>query len=235
MRTENVMNLKQKANLAPDDFTPEFTGVIERVKQASGRLPEQNLSFLLENAYKVIARAEKTIDTQEKRINDLENLLTKDELTGLTNRRGFMEAFRREIDRATRGQSQGGLLLMIDLDDFKIINDTFGHMAGDMALKAVADFLSKEVRDMDICARLAGDEFLVLMPDTSSQKAELRANILKNRLNELNFFWQGKTIGIKGSLGLKDYSKGAVMDDILRDVDRHLYENKTVRRKKHKK
>lgn len=225
MRTKHMTQLKQQQNTAP-----EQVNIIEHVKQASAKLPEQNLSFLLENAYKVIARAEKTIDSHEKRIGDLQNLLTKDELTGLTNRRGFMENITREIDRTNREQSQGGLLLMIDLDDFKIINDTFGHMAGDMALKAVADFLYEEVRDMDTAARLGGDEFIILMPDTSSKKAELRANILKNRMNELSFFWQGKNIAIKGSMGLKDYTKGDALEDILDDVDRALYKNKNAKR-----
>ncbi|MDH5723407.1 MAG: GGDEF domain-containing protein [Alphaproteobacteria bacterium] len=225
MRTPNMMHLKQQDN---DDI--EVVDIIERVRQASRKLPEQNLSFLLENAYKVIARSEKVIDSQEKRIRNLQNLLTKDELTGLTNRRGFMENFAREIDRTNRDQSQGGLLLMIDLDDFKIINDTFGHMAGDIALKAVADFLYNEVRDMDTAARLGGDEFLILMPDTSSKQAELRTNILKNRMNELSFFWQGKTIGIKGSLGMKDYKKGDTLEDILKDVDSALYKNKDKKR-----
>jgi len=225
MRTQHKTHLKQQ-----DSANPEVIDMVERVKQASRKLPEQNLSFLLENAYKVIARSEKTIDSQEKRIHDLQNLLTKDELTSLTNRRGFMENFAREIDRTNRDQSQGGLLLMIDLDDFKIINDTFGHMAGDIALKAVADFLCDEVRDMDTAARLGGDEFLILMPDTSAKKAELRANILKNRLNELSFFWQGKTIEIKGSLGIKDYKKGDTLEDVLKNVDSALYKNKNTKR-----
>jgi diguanylate cyclase (GGDEF)-like protein len=185
---------------------------------------------VLRAAYSMIEQAEKTISNQNKRIENLEGLLTTDELTKLANRRGFYEAFRREFDRTNRGQSEGGLLIMIDLDNFKTINDTYGHAAGDAALRLVAEFLRSEIRDMDIAARLGGDEFIVIFPNASKEKAMKRAQLMGLRLNNLSLIWGIHEIRIGASLGLKDYKKGDTLDSIIAGADHGMYINKKNRK-----
>lgn len=164
--------------------------------------------------------------TAEGRIAELERQSTHDEMTAILNRRGFFENFAKEIDRTDRGHSQGGLLIMVDLDNFKMINDTYGHQAGDAALKLVAKTLSSSSRTMDSCARLGGDEFVLLLTDTAREKALARAQNLIKQLNSLSLVWYGAEIPVRASLGLKDYKKGDTIDVIFNEADAHMYDNK---------
>ncbi len=185
---------------------------------------------LLKAAYRAIARSEKTIAAQAQRIESLESLLTTDELTGITNRRGFFQALSREMDRVNRDLNEGGLLIMIDLDHFKAINDTHGHQAGDACLKAVADFLMGEVRAMDTAARLGGDEFILLFPRTNREKAMKRAQNMALRLNALKVEWNGLSFPIKASVGLRNFVAGDRIEDILESADLDMYEQKQERK-----
>lgn len=186
----------------------------------------KNITDLLRAAYDAIETAESTIANQNNRIKTLEDLLTIDELTGLTNRRGFMSALAGETDRMNRGQSQGGLLIMIDLNLFKQINDTHGHAAGDEALRVVGTFLKTQIRDMDVAARLGGDEFVLLFPNSNKKKIFKRAKTLRDDLNALSFVFEGKTIPIRAGLGLKDYLPGCNIDHIIHQADMALYADK---------
>lgn len=185
---------------------------------------------LLKTAYKMLENAERELSERDQRIVALENILTVDELTQLTNRRGFYKAFRGELDRTNRGENKGGLLIMIDLDKFKAINDTYGHQAGDEALRVVARFLQKTTRDMDVAARLGGDEFILLMPNTSIAKAIMRATQIGKDLNKLSFEWDGTTININGSLGLKEYKSGDTIEAVIESADQGMYANKEMRK-----
>lgn len=170
--------------------------------------------------------AEKKIGDQEKRIRALEEQVTTDELTGLMNRRGFFDSFIREMDRTDRGHSSGGLLIMVDLDNFKMINDTYGHAAGDASLRLVARMLESNSRVMDSCARLGGDEFVLLLANTERDKALVRAQNLIKQLNSLSLVWYGAELPIRASLGLKDYHAGDKPEDILGAADLQLYAQK---------
>lgn len=198
-------------------------------KAAHTPLP-QHITDLLRTAYQAIEKAEDTISNQNARIKALEGLLTTDELTGLCNRRGLLDALARESDRMTRGQSSGGLLIMIDLDLFKDINDTHGHAAGDAALRKVAAFLLEHVRDMDVAARLGGDEFVLLLPNATKSMIFNRATQIRKGLNALSFAFDGKTIPVRASLGLKDYIPGCNIDHILHAADQDLYADKNRRK-----
>ncbi|MCB1838968.1 MAG: GGDEF domain-containing protein [Rhodospirillales bacterium] len=192
--------------------------------------PGLDVKELLKAAYRAIARSEKTISEQKQRIEALESLLTTDELTGITNRRGFFQNLSRELDRANRDQNEGGLLIMIDLDHFKTINDMHGHLAGDACLKKVADFLMGEIRAMDTAARLGGDEFILLFPRTTREKAMKRAQQLALRLNSLTVEWDGQQIPVHASVGLRNFGAGDRIEEILEDADEDLYLQKYERK-----
>lgn len=174
---------------------------------------------LLKQAHKIIADS-------EKRIAELQRLSSTDELTGIMNRRGFMHTFARELDRVNRDKSQGGLLIMIDLDNFKSINDTYGHDAGDAALKVVASTLATDIRTMDVAGRLGGDEFTILFVNTTRKDALERAQFLIKKLNNLSFIWNGEEIDVRASLGLKEYGKGSTAKNIFNAADASMYKNK---------
>lgn len=170
--------------------------------------------------------AEKKITEQGERIRVLEEQAMSDELTGLLNRRGFYDSFLRELDRTERGHSTGGLIIMVDLDNFKMINDTYGHAAGDASLRLVSRMLESNSRVMDTCARLGGDEFVLMLANTERDKALVRAQNLIKQLNSLSLVWYGAEIPIRASLGLKDYSSGEKPEDILGAADLQLYAQK---------
>lgn len=181
---------------------------------------------MIRHAYIRLEDAEKRMAEQQDRITKLEQQVTLDELTGLLNRRGFFDAFMKEMDRTARGYSAGGLLILVDLDNFKLINDTYGHPAGDAALRLVGKTLGGSSRAMDACARLGGDEFVLLLANTEREKALARAQNLIKQLNNLSLVWYGAEIPIRASLGLKDYSAGETPEDIFGEADTLLYKHK---------
>lgn len=181
---------------------------------------------LLNKAYMMIERSEALLLEREMRIRELEELSLTDELTGLMNRRGFFEAFRRETGRAARGVSQGGLLILLDIDNFHAVNKNYGQEAGDVALKLIAATLKNEIRAMDLAARLGSDEFVLLFADTDKTRAMERAQHLALRMNNLSFIWHGAEICISASVGLKNYGANDHADGVFRAADRHLHSNK---------
>ncbi len=230
MTSDIVQNkyISKKDNISAQETSRNILSFFK--KSPDSVVISRDKTELLKIAYKMLSQAERQIAEQNNRIKELEKLSTIDDLTGLTNRRGFYKSFKREMGLTNRGNNQGGLLIMIDLDYFKSINDKFGHQAGDKALKKVAVFLRSTVRNMDIAARLGGDEFIILFPNTNIAKSMRRAQELEKELNELSFKWEDKVIKIQASLGVKEYKKGDIIESIIENADSHMYENKSINR-----
>lgn len=177
-----------------------------------------------------MTEAEKRIERQEQRIKELESLSITDELTHVMNRRGFSMQMHRALALAARGEAMGSVI-MVDLDRFKAVNDTYGHAAGDAVLQAVAECLKNRVRETDTIGRLGGDEFAVLMPGVSREIAEQRADALIRDLNGRSLHWNGVNIPIGASIGLAHYVGDEDEQSILQRADAAMYlskfENKT--------
>ena len=150
-----------------------------------------------------------------------------DELTGLVNRRRFLDALRSEIGR---GQRLGGRLSVVlaDLDDFKLVNDRFGHHAGDEVLLAFADLLRAHGRDVDVAARLGGEEFAILLPETGIEGASAGAERLRRSLAQLGLRLgdNGQEVHVTASFGVAELSNGQSLDGLLRVADSALYRAK---------
>lgn len=187
---------------------------------------------LILKAYAMVAEAERLIAAQRQRIKTLESLSFSDELTGLVNRRGFELALKREISAVQRDPNASGTVVMIDLDGFKLVNDRFGHAAGDAYLKAVAEVLSNTLRDSDCIARIGGDEFAVLLPHTRSSTGQRRATQLQAQINGTCLTWQGLSLPLRASLGAAAYVGGDTMEDVMKRADARLYGNKAQRKSK---
>jgi len=172
---------------------------------------------------------------KSNRIHNLEQLVTTDELTKLTNRRGFFDHFEKEIDRTNRGQNNGGVLILIDMDNFKSINDTYGHDAGDMALKMVAQTLQAHIRKMDQAARLGGDEFIVSFANADAVASVDRVQKLARKLNSLTLKYEGYRIPVRASLGIQAYKKGDSVDSIFKNADTNMYAAKKERKNQERK
>ncbi len=149
-----------------------------------------------------------------------------DELTGLVNRRRFLDALRSEI---TRGQRLGGRLSVVlaDLDGFKLVNDRFGHHAGDEVLIAFADLLKAHGRDVDVAARLGGEEFAILLPETGLDGASAVADRLRLSLAELQIpLGVGEKVMVTASFGVAELGESQSVDALLRAADSALYRAK---------
>jgi diguanylate cyclase (GGDEF)-like protein len=139
-------------------------------------------------------------ELQEKQ-RELERLTRLDGLTGLFNRNTFVELSRRELERAQR-QGSSTAILILDLDHFKRINDTWGHPAGDAVLRHVASVAVGAVRSTDLVGRLGGEEFIVLLPCTSTEAARKLAEKLRAKLQASPVMWQADSLQVTASIGL---------------------------------
>ena len=185
-------------------------------------------SVFITQVLNLAAQAEQRLAEQEARIHHLESLTSTDELTGLLNRRGFMDGLGRALQSARR-YNEEGVLSFIDLDGFKTINDTYGHQAGDMVLRRVGELLLSNVRKTDLVARLGGDEYAVLFIHAVKQVGRKRAEILRQILNGSNLVYEGVSIPIRASIGSADYAGWSQPEDLLLKADRAMYREKNRR------
>jgi len=150
----------------------------------------------------------------------------RDFLTGLLSRGTFQELFEQEISRAKR-HKHNATLIFFDLDNFKEINDTYGHLAGDETLKKVGKILVESKRMEDIACRYGGDEFIVLLPETDKFMGTLVAEKLHQQLNNLHFHYKSHDIHSHCSAGLASFPQDADNGEKLIDcADRALYQAK---------
>jgi diguanylate cyclase (GGDEF)-like protein len=174
------------------------------------------------------------LNTQLSEIMALESKVReqaiRDALTGLYNRHYLSEMLEAELSRARRGTYTVAFLL-IDLDRFKEVNDTFGHPAGDQALKSVAKIISELTRRSDIACRFGGEEFMVILPEIAKADAQLRAEQLRQKIEALKLPAGEKTIQLTASIGVAMYPlHGETSDEMLSVVDTALYRAKETGR-----
>jgi diguanylate cyclase (GGDEF)-like protein len=156
----------------------------------------------------------------------VERQAATDELTGLPNRRLFMRALTTEVARAKRARDTFSLVL-IDLDDFKNVNDTFGHEAGDLVLREFADVLRHAMRESDVAARLGGEEFACLLPASDADGAHVMAERIRTDLETRAIALpDGRSVSITASLGSAAYPQEKTADALLRAADIALYRAK---------
>jgi len=154
-----------------------------------------------------------------------------DPLTGLPNRRSMFAHLGRELSRAERSNAEVALVV-IDLDGFKAINDTFGHNVGDHALRQVAQALQGALRSYDLCVRFAGDEFIVVLSECSREMADAKRGELQQRIAAIPFEVRpGKRLPLAASAGASVFPHdGTTYEALLADADHRMYQDKATRR-----
>ncbi|MCY0866885.1 MAG: GGDEF domain-containing protein [Aquificaceae bacterium] len=179
-----------------------------------------NMAVSLKNAFEELKEKQK----------ELEELAFYDPLTGLPNRRFFFDHASLILESVKRYRTPLTLLLM-DLDHFKNVNDTYGHEAGDVVLKNFADVLRKSSRKSDLPARLGGEEFALLMPNTDLQQGRVVAERIRQEFQNSIIVYEGREIKMTLSGGLASYGPDVEgIDDLIRMADEALYKAKELGR-----
>lgn len=202
-------------------------GIVGMGLSDADEIEEQRLT-LIRSIMAIIVMVVGSSRTLSRTFAELEYHSSHDALTSLYNRRAFTDILNDEISRCERhGHSLS--LLMIDLDDFKDINDTYGHLCGDMALKAIADILRSTIRQGDFATRIGGDEFTVLLTETNADGARRVAEKLRNKIRSHNFLSaDGRQFHITASIGFVTYPDNALTAiDLMAGVDIGLYQAKS--------
>lgn len=206
----------------------DLSDLVEARERAekNARMLEQTVSertAMLETAIRELARANAELSEANERY---QRLAMHDSLTGLSNRRNFEEAGNREIARIRRYESDLSLVLF-DMDDLKRLNDEFGHPVGDAAIRRVGEALVAECRSSDIAARIGGDEFALIMPETIKHEALTSAQRVLESLRAEGIEVAGRNVAVSISAGVvcagpEDES----FQDLYARADRALYRAK---------
>ncbi len=157
---------------------------------------------------------------------EIYKLMTTDGLTQVANKRYFDEILDKEIDRSMRYERFFSLMIL-DIDHFKEINDTYGHLAGDSVLRQLGHLIQERVRRHDIAARTGGEEFAILLPEIDEQGAVILAEDLRQLISKTSFPFEGTSINITVSIGIAQMtSENRNRDAIVQAADQKLYEAK---------
>jgi diguanylate cyclase (GGDEF)-like protein/PAS domain S-box-containing protein len=180
------------------------------------------IDFKGHSARELIAR---DITIQKSEIENVTRLAYQDALTGLPNRRAFMDQLSLLLSKSEKENIRFGLMF-IDLDGFKQVNDTLGHDGGDILLKQVSDYFKKCVGDKGVVARLAGDEFIVLLDNVSEKESIMIANRIIESLNSPIIIF-GKRVRVTSSVGIALYPQhGLEATELMNHADMAMYQAK---------
>jgi len=214
------------AIVCPLHFNDAFIGCLALYHGEANRYTEDHrrlLERIGEQAGAVIHNSIVFEQTQEDSLTD--------PLTNLPNRRSMFVHLSRELARAERLKSEVAVIVM-DVDGFKSINDTYGHNVGDHALREVATALQGTLRPYDLCVRYAGDEFIVVLADCSREAADAKRRELQARVSEIELEVRaGKFVRLAVSAGASVFPQdGATYETLLADADHRMYRDKAARR-----
>jgi diguanylate cyclase (GGDEF)-like protein len=163
----------------------------------------------------------------QERVEQLDQLAHEDSLVSLPNRRGFVRALERLIDRVAR-YGESGAILFVDLDGLKGINDSFGHAAGDEALIQVARLLVDGLRRSDLVARIGGDEFAVLLGHADRAKADETAARLIERIAGCDFIHDGHPLPLSVAIGATSIQPDDTTESAMARADQEMYRHKSA-------
>jgi diguanylate cyclase len=219
------------------DTLESLAGVVREMVEESRsvqslvRQTQDRLSLEHERASSLSQKVEEL----EGELRRMSNEVQTDQLTQIANRRGLLAAFATEQAKLERGSGEDNVagaenakiaLALLDIDNFKRLNDTLGHGAGDIALKSLAERVSNELRPGDLVARYGGEEFVLMLPNTPLDEAQAVLQRLQRALSASLFMHEGKDVFVTFSAGVTHYRLGETLEAALDRADLALYEAK---------
>ncbi len=203
---------------------------INEMKLVQEKLRRQNELLLSDNASleSMVEKRTKELEELNKKLEEnisrAEHNASYDALTEIYNRRMFEEIFAKEMSRAQR-YSLSLSVVLLDIDDFKSFNDTYGHKTGDEVLCGIADILKKNIRESDILARWGGEEFIILFPNIPLKETTEKADMIRKNISNAVFAGELK---VTCSFGVTAYEEGDTMDSIFVRADNAMYRAKEL-------
>jgi diguanylate cyclase len=197
--------------------------IMAETKKVQTRIQDSRNDFL--EARVEVDAAHGKIQQLEYELVQMGEKVLEDHLTGILNRRGLDSAFARESSRAERLQKPLSLAIL-DIDNFKLLNDTHGHKVGDDVLVYLVKAIQETMRPDDIVTRFGGEEFVILLPDTSSEQAELVVTRVRRNLTKRLFLHENKRLLITFSAGVAQWRSGELQENVVVRADDALYRAK---------
>jgi len=231
--TESKKGFRIKIGFGGNDF-----GILEvdDVKFPKYKEHYLNLTLSITNVCGLAienARRHQTIKESEKKLRQgkkqLELLATTDSLTGLLNRRSFIERIERETIRQRRSGKTFSVV-MSDIDNFKNINDSYGHPFGDSVLIKFADTFRVNIRDQDSVSRWGGEEFILLLSETDLKGALVLSEKIRKKLESLDNWFEGKRVTVTATFGISECQSQDNYLESIKKADQALYEGKKAGR-----
>ena len=203
---------KSGAELADEDMSPQVRSTVMRLMDEVDRLKDE-------------------LFAANERVSSLEGMADEDPLVPVLNRRGFERELGRTLAYVARYGSTV-TLVYLDLDDFKAVNDRFGHAGGDAALRHFSDILLANVRGSDLVGRLGGDEFAIILHRADLDAAAAKAARLSEQVDNNPARFDGQEIGLSVTIGTAELCAGDSVESVLQRADTAMYEGKALRRAK---
>ncbi len=239
---ENLKDNSDKIIESISTVNNEMENILSKVDSAENYddivVAKELLSSQVRNFIQFTLKIKEDIAGIQKEINDqiqsilsyeaavfnLKKQIYTDEMTSLLNKRGLEESYNLMLR-----SSRDSCILFLDIDHFKIVNDTYGHLAGDLILKKFANILLTSIRDGDIVSRVYGDEFVIILRNSNLQFAKVISERIKKRISKAVFFYNDKSIKITVSGGLCKVNKWLSFKEVLEKVDALLYKAKQIK------
>ena len=174
-----------------------------------------------------IARLRGQVAQLQQRVEQLDHLAHQDSLIDLPNRRGFLRELERVMARVSRYDAKGAMLY-VDVDGLKAINDSFGHRAGDEALIQVAGLLASGVRKSDVCARIGGDEFAILLENADEASAHETAARLIDQIACCELMHDGNELPLSVAIGVALIESSDTAESVMVRADEEMYRRKAA-------
>ena len=199
-----------------------FVKAAKQEEELSSRILDQHM--VLKETLQNVESANQELEETNKH---LERIVRLDTLSGLLNRASLFASMDTEIERSLRTSSAlSGM--MIDIDNFKMINDTYGHLHGDRVIAEVGRRLTDMLRKYDLAGRYGGEEFFVILPNTTLQQAYLTAERFRKRLERDPIDFSGDSVVVTASLGIGEYRKAETREGWISRCDAQMYRAKAA-------
>ena len=205
--------------------TKDIRNIIDTLEEALSETRALHTANEMAAARQQVALAEQRIERLKSELELVNRLVREDQLTGALNRRGLDDALRREIARATRAGTSL-CVAMLDIDNFKSLNDSHGHQAGDLVLVHLVSIIQDTIRTNDLIGRYGGEEFLVLLPGSPPEAACDVMLRMQSRLAKKPVVWKNQELHVTFSVGVATRGPAEAEPTLIGRADKALYEAK---------